>query len=84
MEITDYGLIELYRYFSENSYCAGWMGEPETEEQLQEEFTEWLARLLDSEFTPYKLSEYEKSAIPTLRKCMEAAKVKAESEAAGW
>ena len=34
------GLMELCRQFSADAYCAGWMGDIENDERLQQEFGE--------------------------------------------
>lgn len=44
-DAENYGLVNLYSTFSEDKYCAQWMGDPE---EYAEEFKEWLQERLQN------------------------------------
>lgn len=66
-----YGLLTLYRDFSMDRYCAGWMGFPEHDESLRTEFAQWLReRNLNNRYLgpnmPHRLDSGEEASIPAL------------------
>ena len=71
MNPDDFGLIALYRHFSQDVYCAGWLsgvetdmpyGEYDDEETVKEQFTAWLRQ---GRHLP--VESYELQALPHLR-----------------
>lgn len=73
-------LIELYREFSEDKYCAGWMGDAE---EYVDEFKEWLIdRLLYGEGEG--VESYEREGLPALRVAFEEAKMEFKEQYVRW
>lgn len=69
--LAAYGLTELYRRFSEDAYCASWMGSPEEDPNLRQEFTDWLIRHFERNrhigpATPYRYEHHEEAALASL------------------
>lgn len=65
---NDVLLLQLYSCFSEHTYCAGWMLEPQ-EPRMKREFTNWLRRYVVHPVSERPLQDYEKEALGTLREC---------------
>ena len=76
MTPEEYGLIVLYRRWSEDAYCAGWMADPTRSERYEAEFTLWLKEKGMS----FTSTSYEIDALPTLRQCWRNAQTTAMSE----
>ena len=82
ISLEDAVLIELYRQFSDDRYCAQWMGEAE---EYADEFKEWLLdvwRFRDGN----GLTSYEQESINVLREAFNLAKseLAAELEVYRW
>ena len=61
--------LELYREFSEDQYCAQWMGSIESDERLQTEFKEWLLeKIVENARVPADISDYEEAGLPTIQR----------------
>ena len=76
--LAAYALLTLYREFSNNCYSAGWMGEPENDKRLQQEFTEWLQERIEHNRhlgpnTPRRFTNSDQSALSTLAQLWEQA-----------
>ena len=61
----DRDLIVLYRRFSEEMWCAGWIGSPES---MADEFVKWLQEDHRSDLAEWEAQDYEVAALPTLRR----------------
>ena len=74
--MENYNLVELYRRFSNDVYSAWWRGSPEKDQDLQQEFREWLENQFrrDGGVTSYHYTAYEQDAIPTLKRIWEEVK----------
>jgi hypothetical protein len=66
-ELTNYELVALYREWSEDRYCAGFMDPTEaTVKEFREELPDIIAKLLLTAFEPYErnfLREYRRQAL---------------------
>ena len=69
--LATYSLMELYRQFSADDYCTGWMGDIENDERLQQEFGGWLSKRVQKNRhlepnTPHQYKQHEETAIDSL------------------
>ena len=72
-EPSDMDLIVMYRAFSEEWWCAGWIGIPET---MGDEFIKWLRKdnaAFGNRSDGWEPLDFETAALPTLRKLYEDA-----------
>ena len=66
---ADARLVELYREFSEDTACAGWLADPEAHIA---DFADYLSRYDECRSDPDALTDYEYDAIPVLRAAAES------------
>lgn len=67
--VKDETLVQLYRAFSEEEYCAGWFGGVHENADTQREFRAWLRGGVKQHLAP--MTDYERAALPTLRRIYE-------------
>ncbi len=76
---SDKKLIVLYRTFSQECWCAGWIGDPDS---MADEFIAWL-REDRRESEERGVLDFEVAAVPTLRKLYAAAFETIDGQATG-
>lgn len=62
----DRTLVQLYRRFSDEEYCAGWLSSVESCAETQQDFRAWLRGGVSEHLAP--MTDYEQRALPTLRR----------------